>query len=46
MVLAFGMSVVGCDDGNGGDNGGGSAFIGETLNLSGQVWTSDWDKIV
>ena len=43
-VLVFGMMIVGCDEGNGGDNGGGSGFIGATLNLSGQVWISDWDE--
>jgi len=44
MVLAFGMAVIGCDDDNGGDNGSGSSFMGATLNLSGQVWTRDWDE--
>ena len=44
IVLVFGMAVIGCDDGNGGDNGGGSGFMGTTLNLNGQVWTRDWDE--
>ena len=43
-VLVFGMAVISCDDGNDGDNGGGSGFMGATLNLSGQVWTIDWDE--
>ena len=42
IVLVFGMTVVGCDDGSTNGNGGGG-FVGETLNLSGQVWTTDWD---
>jgi len=42
IVLVFGLVFVSCDDAD--DNGGGNAFIGGTLNLSGQVWTLDWDN--
>ena len=53
FALVFGMMVIGCDDGGGNGNGGsggngggsgGSGFLGTTLNLSGQVWTCDWDE--
>jgi len=42
MALVFAMMAAGCDNGSTG-NGGGVAFIGETLNLSGQVWTLNLD---
>ena len=44
-IIAF--STIGCgeDDGDNGDNGGGgSAFLGDTLELSGQVFEEKWNE--
>ena len=41
-VIVFSMSACGDDDENGG-SGGGSA-LGATLNLSGKVFTGDWNE--
>jgi len=38
------MMVFGCGDDDDDNGGGGSAFIGETLTLSEQVWTVSWDN--
>ena len=44
IVATFGLALAltGCGD-NGG--GGGPAFLGDTLNLTGQVYTFDWDTL-
>jgi len=36
MVALIGLSMAACDD------GGAGGFLGETLNLSGEVWMIDW----
>jgi len=41
LVAVIGFSLAACDNGN--DNGGGGGALGATLNLSGQVYTVDWD---
>jgi hypothetical protein len=39
VLLAFGLAFAGCPtDGNGGGNNDGAAFLGNTLELSGQVY--------
>ena len=44
MALAFGMTVVGCDDSStGGGDGVTSAYLGDTLDLSGQVYLERWN---
>lgn len=43
MALVIGMTVSGCGDGAGGGAGDGDGFLGDTLNLSRQVWLGDWD---
>jgi len=44
IVATFGLALAltGCGD-NGG--GGGPAFLGDTLNLTGQVYTFNWDTL-
>jgi len=44
IVLAalIGFSMAACDNSGGG--GSGAGHLGSTLNLSGQVWTMDWDN--
>ena len=44
MALVFGMTVVGCDDGSGSSDGGGSGFLGDELNLSRQVYLEQYNE--
>lgn len=45
LVAIIGFSFTACDDGSGGGgDSGGPAFLGETLNLSGQVYLTKWNE--
>jgi hypothetical protein len=43
MALVFGITVVGCDNGSTNGNDGTSPFLGDTLELSGQVYRARWN---
>ena len=43
-ALVLGMTVIGCDNVGGSGDGGGSGFLGDELNFSGQVYLEQWDE--
>ena len=43
MVAMIGFSMTSCDSGGGSGGGGDNAFLGTTLELSGQVYQMGWD---